>query len=186
MKLERTGVGQVVARRVLSEKGFPRRKIIVSLGMPRPDRHKGGDWECPFLIEGIGQPKVQKGFGVDTMQALIVALRGIRVTLDCTRRDLFWLDPEMGMDLPLNLPTWGNEFDARVQLAIERETVRVWRAKIKVRKAKIRADEAELKKQGKRPGEIAKQLAERKKHLKEWKVHLDQLMPGWSVPEAPT
>lgn len=153
--------------------------------MPRPDRHKGGDWECPFLIDGIGQPKVQKGFGVDPMQALIIALQGIRVTLDWTGRDLFWLDPEVGMDFPLYFPTWGKEFEARVRLAIERETVRVWRAKINARKAKIRAEEAELKKQGRVPGEIAKKLAERKKHLERWQAELDELKPGWSIPEAP-
>ena len=185
MSRARTDLGRIIARRVLSEKGHPNREIVVSLGMPRPDRHKGGDWECPFLIESNGKPKVQKGFGLDAMQALVIALRGIRVTLDCTGRDLFWVDPEIGMDFPLEFPTWGKEYEARVRLAIERETVRVWRAKFKVRRAKIRADEAELKKQGKRPGEIAEQLAERKKHLKEWKVYLDELKPGWSIPEGP-
>ena len=185
MSRGRTDLGRVVARRVLSEKGHPNREIVVSLGMPRPDRHKGGDWECPFLIEGIGKPKVQKVFGVDSMQALVIAIKGIRVTLETVGRELFWLDGQIGTGFPLDVPTWGREFESRVRLAIEREEIRIWRAMIRTRKAKIRADEAELKKQGKRPGEIAMQLAERKKHLKEWKVDLDELKPGWSIPEGP-
>jgi hypothetical protein len=187
MRPGRTGLGRVVARRILSEKGFPQRKIVVSIGLPRPDEHKGGDWECPFLIEGIGKAKVQMGFGVDSMQALIVAIRGIRVNLEQTGRDPFWLDPETGADFPLDVPTtWGKQFVERVRLAIERETVRAWRGKIKARRAKLRAEEAELKRQGKGPSKIRKELAERKKHLQDWAAYLDKLKSGWSIATRPS
>jgi hypothetical protein len=147
-KQRRSDLGQVIARRILSEQGVVGRKVVVSIGLPRPDPLKGGDWECPFLIEGVGKSEVQKAFGVDSLQALIIAIQGIRVGLEQTGRNLFWLGPEIGPDIPLNVPTvWGKQLVARVRLAIERETVRVWRDTIKTRKTKIRAEEAELRRQ---------------------------------------
>jgi hypothetical protein len=183
MRRGRTDLGRVVAHRALSEKGFPQRKIVVSIGLPRRDQEPGGDWECPFLIEGFGKSKVQKAFGVDSVQALILAIQGIRVNLEQTGRDLFWLDPQNGADFPLNVPTtWGKQFVERVRLAIEREIVRVWRAKAEASRAKIRGEEAELKKRGKIPRQVVTKLAERKMHLQEWEADLDKLRPGWSIP----
>jgi hypothetical protein len=179
-------LGRVIARRILSEQGVVGRKIMVSIGLPRPDPLKGGDWECPFLIEGVGKSEVQKAFGVDSLQSLIIAIQGIRVELEQTGRNLFWLGPEIGPDIPLNVPTvWGKQLVERVRLAIERETVRVWRAKIKTRKTKIRAEEAELRRQRTEPGKIAKALAERKTHLQRWEAEIANLEPGWSIPSPP-
>src|SRR5258708_36293905 len=95
-------LGRVVARRILSEQGVVGRKIVVSVGLPRPyPLSKHGDWECPFLIEGIDKPDVQKSVGVDALQVLIGAIRGVRVGLEQTGRNLFWLDPDIGPDIPL-------------------------------------------------------------------------------------
>jgi len=182
----RSDLGRVIARRILSEEGVAGRKIVISIGLPRPDLLKGGAWECPFLIEGIGKSEVQKAFGVDSLQAHIIAIQGIRVGLEQTGRNLFWLDPEIGADIPLTVPTtWGKQLVDRVRLAIERETVRVWRARIKTRKTKIRAEQAELRRQGTEPGKIVKALAERKTHLQQWEAEIDDLKPGWSIPLPP-
>lgn len=141
---------------------------------------------CPFLIEGVGKSEVQKAFGVDSLQTLIVAIQGIRVGLEQSGRNLFWLDPEIGADIPLTVPTtWGKQLVDRVRLAIERETVRVWRAKIQTSRTKIRAEEAELRRQGTEPGKIVKALAERKTHLQQWEAEIANLKPGWSVPSPP-
>ena len=138
------------------------------------------------MIEGIGKSEVQRNVGVDALQALIGALRGIRVGLEQTGRDLFWLDPDTGPDIPLDVPTvWGKQLVERVRLAIERETVRVWRARIKSSWAKVRAEEAELKKQGTRPSKITKALAEKKTFLENWQAHVENLKPGWSIPLPP-
>src|ERR1700730_17398748 len=182
----RSALGRLFSLRILSEQGVVGRKIVVSIGLPRPDPLKGGDWECPFLIEGVGKSEVQRAFGVDSLQALIIAIRGIRAGLEQTGRNLFWLDPEIGADIPLTVPTtWGKQLVERGRLAIDRETVRVWRARIKTRDAKIRAEEAKLKMQGRVPGKIAKTLAERKAHLQQWAAEIDNLKPGWSIPLPP-
>jgi hypothetical protein len=180
----RSNLGQVVARRILAEQGVARRKIVVSIGLPRPDTlSKHGDWECAFLIQGVGKSKVQKTFGVDSLQALMMAIEGVRVSLEQTGRRFFWLDPEIGTDIPLTVPTiWGKQLVERVRLAIERETVRAWRGRIKNRRAKIRAEEAKLKRQGIDPSKIAKPLAEKKRILQQWETDIDNLKPGWSIP----
>jgi len=157
---------------------------VVSIGLPRPDPlSKHSDWECAFSIEGVGKSKVQKAFGVDSLQALMLALEGVRVGLEQTGRNLFWLDPKVGTDIPMTVPTiWGKQLVERVRLAIEREIVRVWRATINSRKAKVRAQEAELKRQGKAPSEIKKAFAEKKAFHDQWQARVNKLKPGWSIP----
>jgi uncharacterized protein DUF6968 len=49
--------------------------VLVALGKPVPDpRHAQGAWMCPFQIRGVGDLKTRAIYGVDTMQALILAL----------------------------------------------------------------------------------------------------------------
>ena len=71
------------------------------------------------MIQGVGKSKVQKTFGVDSLQALMMAIEGVRVGLEQTGRRFFWLDPEIGTDIPLRVPTiWGKQLVERVRLAI--------------------------------------------------------------------
>jgi hypothetical protein len=177
-------LGRPIARRTLTEEGVTGRKIVVSIGLPRPDRlSKHGDWECPFLIEGVGESKVETTYGVDSLQALILAITGVRVRLEQSGRNFFWFDPNIGADIPLYVPTaWGKRLVERVSLAIERETVRVWRARIKKSWAKIRTEETKLRRQGISPTKIAKALAWQKTTLEEWEASVDNLKPGWSRP----
>jgi len=178
-KARSPSLGRVIARRILGEQGFPKRKIVVSIGLPRP--HPRHDWECPFLLEGVGNSKVQCGYGVDAMQALIIALQGIRFTLKKTGRDLFWLDPKTGAGFPILVHTsFGKEFEDRIGLAIERETVRRWRAIIESRREKIRAQEAKLRRQRVAPSKIARSVALGKQDLDEWESWIGKLKPGWN------
>jgi hypothetical protein len=102
----RSDLGRVIARRILSEQGVVGRKIVVSIGLPRPDPlSKHGDWECPFLIDGVGNSEVQRNLGVDSLQALMGAIRGIRVGLEQTGRNLYWLDSDIGADITLHVPS---------------------------------------------------------------------------------
>ena len=175
------GLGRVIASRILSEQDVPETKVIVSIGLPRP--HPRQDWECPFLIEGIGESKVRGAYGVDAMQSLISALQGIRAGLDQSERALFWLDPKRGTFFPVMVSTaYGKRFEDRVGLAIEREMVREWRAIIKSRREIIRAHEAKLRRQGVAPSKIARSVAEGKRDLDEWESEIRTLKPGWSRP----
>ena len=172
-------LGRVIARRELGERYRPKTRVVVSIGMPRKDpRH---DWACPFQIEGIADSKVQLSYGVDAMQALIIAIQGVRATLLHTGRKLFWIGPKMDSGFPILVHThFGKEFEDRVGLAIERETVRAWRNIIETRRARLRAHEAKLRRRGLARAEIARSVAPGKQHLDEWESRLNRLKPGWN------
>src|SRR5205823_5948024 len=88
-KKSRIGLGRRIARRVLKEHtGDSVREVVVSIGAPRPHQH--GDWECPFTIEGRGDCKVQSAGGLDTLQALLNAVEGIRIALDELGSQFSW------------------------------------------------------------------------------------------------
>ncbi len=84
---------EVIAKRKLnysSEKG--EQILMVKLGKPRPDSKPGGDWECPIQI---GE-RIKLAFGVDSYQALSMALQLISIELrylkDKQKLDLKWLE----------------------------------------------------------------------------------------------
>jgi Domain of unknown function (DUF6968) len=183
----RNQLGRVVARRNLCEKGAVNATVTVSIGLPRPDRRsRYGDWECPYLIEGIGPAKVGRAGGVDALQALMLAIQCARAMLEHSGRSIFWLDPDLGPDIPELVPSaLGKRFRERVRLSIERETVRAWRERIKSARATIRAEESKLRRHGKLPIKIAKDLNARKRHLDRWSRELDQLKPRWNRPAPP-
>jgi len=73
-------LGEVIAEREVlftPDEGEPH-VIIVRLGRPRPDpsapKHS---WCCPYQILGIGRDRVLAIFGVDAMQALVLALHTV-------------------------------------------------------------------------------------------------------------
>ena len=174
----RVRLGRVIASRTLGEVGVPKSKIVVSIGAPRS--HPQHDWDCPFLIEGLGVSNIQHAYGVDAMQALIISLQGIRASIEKSGRKLFWFEAKTGTFFPMLVPAhFGREFEDRVGLAIEREIVREWRARIRSRQAKIRAHEAKLSRQGTATAQIARAVAKWKKDADEWESRVDKLKPGW-------
>jgi len=91
--INQTELGEVIAERELNYNSVNgEQTLIVKLGKPRPDSKPGGDWECPIQI---GE-KVKLAFGVDSFQALSMALQLISIDLrylkDKQKLDLNWLD----------------------------------------------------------------------------------------------
>ncbi|KOU33972.1 DUF6968 family protein [Streptomyces sp. WM6378] len=78
-------------------------QVTVHIGAPRQD--PGGDWYCPCQI--LGRPQtpetVTSMWGVDSLQALILALSRIRGELgDGRAAELTWYgNPDLGLDLSL-------------------------------------------------------------------------------------
>lgn len=85
-------LGSVVAARRLRLRGT-RRPVIIRLGKPR---RTGRDWLAPFEIRGLNGSQVHYSYGVDPLQALILALEGIRGRLDKSRPRLTWLGGPAG------------------------------------------------------------------------------------------
>lgn len=71
MRLRMTGIGTVVARRVLRLSG--RNKVSVEIGKPRKFRGSSG-YFCPFRIRGMGDDYLSRSGGEDAVQALELAL----------------------------------------------------------------------------------------------------------------
>lgn len=121
-------IGVIIGTRRLSRDRKREKGLTVALGKPR--RVKGGDWECPFRITGLGARDVQCGYGVDAIQALTTALEGIRVTLEQSGQRLSWVGGEPGDPGFERLVTtsFGPEFSRRLNRTIDREIARFVRA----------------------------------------------------------
>jgi hypothetical protein len=77
-------LGEVIAEREVlftPDEGEPQ-VIVVRLGRPVPDpRAPDRAWCCPYQILGIGRDRVLAIFGVDSMQALVLALHTVPAEL---------------------------------------------------------------------------------------------------------
>jgi len=72
------------------------RKVMVRVHKPKRDVLPGGDWQCDFTISGIPgrRPVTRSSYGVDSMQAALLALQHLRLELryyQAERVDLRWL-----------------------------------------------------------------------------------------------
>jgi hypothetical protein len=71
-------MGDVIAEREvkLRRKGHRASVIQVRFGRPtkEPDSDALGPWSCPILITGLGKPRMESVTGIDSLQALTLAL----------------------------------------------------------------------------------------------------------------
>ncbi len=76
-------LGEVVAERqveAVAEDGT-RAPVVLRIGKPLPDPLPGGDWFCPHQILGLGDEAVRASFGIDSLQAFLLSVYGMRLTL---------------------------------------------------------------------------------------------------------
>ena len=177
---EKSEPRRVIASRVLNEIGGSLREIAVSFEEPqrRPREHY---WECRFVIKGLSRPEIHSVGGADSLQALLLTVEGARVTLDKTGRRFTWLetDPDKaGTGIPRYIPTHrGPRFEARVNLAIERESKRDWQRILKTRKANIAAFEAEIRERREVLAMLEAALERRKVAAAAWEGDLKKWKP---------
>ena len=122
----------VVAERHLHAEGRVR-PIIVRVMMPRPS--KKGDWECQYQALGIGNGRRRTAYGVDAVQALVLALTGLAYVVRNSGLEPAWEGGEPGDDgLPTFVPTYlGLAFAKRMSRLIEREVEKFATRQIKTR-----------------------------------------------------
>jgi hypothetical protein len=122
MSVMKQKVRDVIGERRLVFRDAPRKKLVVTLGSPR--RMKGHqDWECPFRIKGPGVARLEFGYGVDALQALMTALEGIRFVLDEIGKPLAWsgvLPDHTGFQRFIPISP-GPAFSARLERLVDRE-----------------------------------------------------------------
>ena len=90
---------------VIAERHFEARnaaaeehEVVLHIGAPTPDPRPGGDWYCPYQITGVANDSVSVAFGVDSLQAFLLALQKARAELAFSQRvhglRLTWLDQD--------------------------------------------------------------------------------------------
>lgn len=93
-----------IASRTLSYEGpdGARRSIDVELGAPALTSQEPRDaWACPFQITGFGPPILREMYGVDAMQALVLALHILPTELRALAREeggRYLDEPDLGLD----------------------------------------------------------------------------------------
>lgn len=97
-------LGDVVAQRRIEAFGADgtAQTVTLRLGKPFPDPLPGGDWCCPFQIDGLGDDSVDAAFGIDSLQALLLATWAAQLQLTERARllsvRLDWLgQPDLGL-----------------------------------------------------------------------------------------
>ncbi len=90
---------------IVAERYFEARKgdaeeyeVILRIGAPVRDSRPEGDWYCPYQILGVQQSRISEAYGVDALQALLLALEKAKSELAFSARvngfRLTWLDQE--------------------------------------------------------------------------------------------
>ncbi|MFC1770111.1 DUF6968 family protein [Nitrospirota bacterium] len=82
-----TSVGTVIATRRLKVSEDRSREIIIDIGMPMPFPDSR-DFYCPLHIKGIGSEKIQYTAGIDSVQALLLAIKYISARLSSHNKEL--------------------------------------------------------------------------------------------------
>jgi hypothetical protein len=127
--------GRIVAQRVLTDAADPKKEIVVTLGIPR--RASPEEWQCPARVEGL-KPKPILGVmsGIDALQALLLAVEFLRLQLSESGRRLAWVTDSVlctAGGIPRQVPAnYGEKFDKRMAILIEREKEKASRFRAKI------------------------------------------------------
>jgi len=164
-RIGRSEIGRIVAQRTLIEGIADKtREVVVSLMAPR--HRSDGEWECAFRIDGREEPIVRSSIGVDSLQSLMTAIQGIRMTLEATGGRFGRYRPGDGAGINQQIPMWfGARAEARVNRAVEREMARRLKDRLKATKEQIEASEAELNERKKILTDWERALRKRKSQL---------------------
>jgi hypothetical protein len=117
-------LGPPIAERALVRAGR-KGQLTVRLGAPK--KAQDVDWVCPYQILGLRDSKVGAAYGVDALQALMMALEKIRVRLEKAGSGYTWLGGDAGF--PRLVPSYfGAAFATRINQQIDRELARFGKA----------------------------------------------------------
>src|SRR5688572_7474922 len=94
--------------------------VTVTLGVPEQvDRE---EWMCPFRITGLPARVESGALGADAIQSLVLAIQGIRQSLDASGWRVAWGTPGDQGGFPQFIPVFGGEeVSARIARFVDRE-----------------------------------------------------------------
>lgn len=128
---------EVVASRRFQESAGKKRTIIARLGKPR--WRAAGEWSCAFHISGAGLMIADRVYGVDALQALLLAAEAVRIHLEQSGITFSWCGGEPGdTGIPRFVPIgFGSEFSRLMDRVVDREIAKFVRSATKARKRPI-------------------------------------------------
>lgn len=83
-----------IATRVLKLQENPQQQIEVQLA--EPEQVSELEWRCAYRVPFQKTDPTYYAYGVDSFQALLMALTGIRAHLDAKKETFLWLSEEPG------------------------------------------------------------------------------------------
>ncbi|MGY0486929.1 DUF6968 family protein [Streptomyces sp. WG-D5] len=83
------GLGEIMASRTIDAVYPDGRRVAfrVQVGQPRPPTGQEEPWGCPCRIEGLDDSRARTIYGVDSLQALTLALEFLRRVLTAAASD---------------------------------------------------------------------------------------------------
>ena len=101
----------------------------VKIRVERPEQVADDEWCCRFSVEGAEPGSVDRAYGIDSLQALVLALEGVRLAVECRRDQLSWLGGPSGeLGLSRRVPDFLRlKFERRLNKLIDREVAALTR-----------------------------------------------------------
>jgi hypothetical protein len=117
----------ICTRRFVAESRGKRRFATAKIG---PPRRSGKDWACRIVISNIGMTAPRLAYGVDPMQAVILALECVRITLSHAGAGWRWIHGEPDeTGIPKFVPiAFGRKFASHIESMIDAETEKLAKA----------------------------------------------------------
>lgn len=105
------------------------RQVLATLFLPVETPLK--EWICEFVISGLPSEIRGQGRGIDSLQALTIAIEGLDVQLRSCSEALVWDEQEVGdSGLPRYYPRgFGLEVEGRLVEVVREELTRLVKAK---------------------------------------------------------
>ncbi len=121
-------ISRVAARRVFHRSGKSDRPVTLIIGVPQPVT--GTDWGCAVQVTGLNRRLSRRRliFGVDSLQALHLAMQYASAALEGSGYKLEWLGRIGDLGLPRFLPHLPKAQQDRLDRIVEREVARFYAA----------------------------------------------------------
>jgi hypothetical protein len=121
-KTKKKGSGfRAIAERRLKVSGLASREVTIRIGIPERDQ---GDSRCAFQVTGLSNDAVRYACGIDSLQALNLALVGARSAVENDIRVLSAFHRKLqvkfnGQPWDVSLPLWVCVFDKKQLRRVE-------------------------------------------------------------------
>lgn len=113
-------------------------RIVASVYAPR--RVSSDEWACLFVIRGLPEAQRHDVTGADSLEALIIAMQGIRFYLARSGLPIRMLDGEVGdFGIYRSLAGFDVAMTEHLESVVDREVTKLVRAKVRERRASAKA-----------------------------------------------